>query len=115
MATISNKDIKFGRRKRRTGGTGNTSGDGVAEFGDDGLWQREILMGDKYDFESEEERLCDQLEREELERHLNQKDAARTTKTLSKIATNGLEKELMEWQVNPPTRFKHKVTDNLQR
>lgn len=21
----------------------------------------------------------------------------------------------MEWQVNPPTGFKHKVTDNLQR
>ncbi|KAI3504733.1 hypothetical protein L1887_26418 [Cichorium endivia] len=47
MATISNKDIKFGRRKRRTGGAGNTNGDGAAEFGDDGLWQREILMGDK--------------------------------------------------------------------
>ncbi|GMN35621.1 hypothetical protein TIFTF001_005408 [Ficus carica] len=34
---------------------------------------------------------------------------------LSKIATNRLQKELVEWQVNPPAGFKHKVTDNLQR
>ncbi|XP_068468642.1 LOW QUALITY PROTEIN: probable ubiquitin-conjugating enzyme E2 16 [Phaseolus vulgaris] len=36
-------------------------------------------------------------------------------KNLSKIACNRLQKELVEWQVNPPTGFKHKVTDNLQR
>ncbi|CAL8171194.1 unnamed protein product [Prunus armeniaca] len=36
-------------------------------------------------------------------------------KTLSKIACNRLQKELLEWQVNPPAGFKHKVTDNLQR
>ncbi|KAL8230814.1 hypothetical protein R6Q57_000592 [Mikania cordata] len=36
-------------------------------------------------------------------------------KVLSKIATNRLQKELMEWQANPPSGFKHKVTDNLQR
>lgn len=34
---------------------------------------------------------------------------------LSKIACNRLQKELAEWQVNPPSGFKHKVTDNLQR
>nr|GMD93765.1 probable ubiquitin-conjugating enzyme E2 18 [Ipomoea batatas] len=34
---------------------------------------------------------------------------------MSKIAANRLQKELMEWQVNPPAGFKHKVTDNLQR
>ncbi|KAH0909982.1 hypothetical protein HID58_033303 [Brassica napus] len=34
---------------------------------------------------------------------------------LSKIACNRLQKELSEWQVNPPTGFKHKVTDNLQK
>lgn len=34
---------------------------------------------------------------------------------LSKIACNRLQKELVEWQVNPPTGFKHEVTDNLQR
>ncbi|CAI9284086.1 unnamed protein product [Lactuca saligna] len=44
IATISNKDMKFGRRKSRTGESGNTRGDGVA---DDGVWQKEILMGDK--------------------------------------------------------------------
>ncbi|KAB5556832.1 hypothetical protein DKX38_007741 [Salix brachista] len=38
-----------------------------------------------------------------------------TRKALSKIACNRLQKELVEWQVNPPTGFKHKVTDNLQR
>ncbi|KAE8703844.1 putative ubiquitin-conjugating enzyme E2 16 [Hibiscus syriacus] len=32
-----------------------------------------------------------------------------------KIACNRLQKELVEWQVNPPSGFKHKVTDNLQR
>ncbi|KAL4566424.1 hypothetical protein LXL04_030539 [Taraxacum kok-saghyz] len=47
IATISNMDIKFGRRKSRTGDAGNRRGDGVADSGDDGLWQREILMGDK--------------------------------------------------------------------
>ncbi|KAL8168293.1 hypothetical protein V2J09_009792 [Rumex salicifolius] len=36
-------------------------------------------------------------------------------KTLSKIATNRLHKELVEWQRNPPTGFKHKVSDNLQK
>ncbi|XP_013744366.2 probable ubiquitin-conjugating enzyme E2 18 isoform X1 [Brassica napus] len=36
-------------------------------------------------------------------------------KALSKIACNRLQKELSEWQVNPPTGFKHKVTDNLQK
>ncbi|MQL81014.1 hypothetical protein Taro_013469 [Colocasia esculenta] len=35
--------------------------------------------------------------------------------SLSKIACNRLQKELSEWQVNPPAGFKHKVTDNLQR
>lgn len=34
---------------------------------------------------------------------------------LSKIACNRLQKELLEWQVNPPAGFKQKVTDNLQR
>ncbi|KAG7532994.1 Ubiquitin-conjugating enzyme/RWD-like [Arabidopsis thaliana x Arabidopsis arenosa] len=36
-------------------------------------------------------------------------------KALSKIACNRLQKELSEWQVNPPTGFKHRVTDNLQK
>ncbi|KAJ0688015.1 putative ubiquitin-conjugating enzyme/RWD [Helianthus annuus] len=36
-------------------------------------------------------------------------------KVLSKIATNRLQKELTEWQINPPSGFTHKVTDNLQR
>ncbi|WVZ60106.1 hypothetical protein U9M48_010169 [Paspalum notatum var. saurae] len=36
-------------------------------------------------------------------------------KALSKIACNRLQKELGEWQVNPPAGFKHRVTDNLQR
>lgn len=35
--------------------------------------------------------------------------------SLSKIACNRLQKELIQWQVNPPSGFKHKVTDNLQR
>ncbi|KAL0739270.1 hypothetical protein Bca4012_015480 [Brassica carinata] len=35
-------------------------------------------------------------------------------KALSKIACKRLQKELVEWQMNPPTGFKHKVTDNLQ-
>ncbi|XP_021907888.1 probable ubiquitin-conjugating enzyme E2 16 isoform X1 [Carica papaya] len=41
--------------------------------------------------------------------------SAAARKTLSKIACNRLQKELVEWQVNPPAGFKHKVTDNLQR
>ncbi|KAF6163063.1 hypothetical protein GIB67_001391 [Kingdonia uniflora] len=36
-------------------------------------------------------------------------------KVLSKIACNRLQKEVVEWQVNPPSGFKHKVSDNLQR
>jgi ubiquitin-conjugating enzyme E2 W len=34
---------------------------------------------------------------------------------LSKIACSRLQKELAEWQVNPPAGFKHRVTDDLQR
>ncbi|XP_021907887.1 probable ubiquitin-conjugating enzyme E2 16 [Carica papaya] len=41
--------------------------------------------------------------------------SASTRKALSKIACNRLQKELLEWQVNPPAGFKQKVTDNLQR
>ncbi|XWS24420.1 hypothetical protein CRYUN_Cryun28dG0100300 [Craigia yunnanensis] len=41
--------------------------------------------------------------------------SAHSRKALSKIACNRLQKELVEWQVNPPAGFKHKVTDNLQR
>ncbi|KAJ0025146.1 hypothetical protein Pint_09025 [Pistacia integerrima] len=41
--------------------------------------------------------------------------SAPSRKALSKIACNRLQKELVEWQVNPPAGFKHKVTDNLQR
>ncbi|KDO84673.1 hypothetical protein CISIN_1g031319mg [Citrus sinensis] len=41
--------------------------------------------------------------------------SAPSRKALSKIASNRLQKELVEWQVNPPAGFKHKVTDNLQR
>ncbi|PON71511.1 Ubiquitin-fold modifier-conjugating enzyme [Parasponia andersonii] len=41
--------------------------------------------------------------------------SATARKALSKIACNRLQKELLEWQVNPPAGFKHKVTDNLQR
>ncbi|KAH9618101.1 hypothetical protein KSS87_010115 [Heliosperma pusillum] len=41
--------------------------------------------------------------------------SASSLKALSKIACNRLQKELMEWQTNPPVGFKHKVTDNLQR
>ncbi|EXC24876.1 putative ubiquitin-conjugating enzyme E2 16 [Morus notabilis] len=41
--------------------------------------------------------------------------SANARKALSKIACNRLQKELLEWQVNPPAGFKHKVTDNLQR
>uniref|UniRef100_A0A804M1E1 UBC core domain-containing protein n=1 Tax=Zea mays TaxID=4577 RepID=A0A804M1E1_MAIZE len=36
-------------------------------------------------------------------------------KALSKIACSRLQKELAEWQVNPPAGFKHRVTDDLQR
>ncbi|XP_013593705.1 PREDICTED: probable ubiquitin-conjugating enzyme E2 17 isoform X1 [Brassica oleracea var. oleracea] len=38
-----------------------------------------------------------------------------TRKGLTKIATNRLQKEFMEWQTNPPAGFKHRVSDNLQR
>ncbi|CAM8943060.1 hypothetical protein QQ045_014721 [Rhodiola kirilowii] len=41
--------------------------------------------------------------------------SAQSRKILGKIACNRLQKELVEWQVNPPAGFKHKVTDNLQR
>ncbi|THG01805.1 hypothetical protein TEA_006151 [Camellia sinensis var. sinensis] len=41
--------------------------------------------------------------------------SAPSRKGLSKIACNRLQKELAEWQVNPPSGFNHKVTDNLQR
>lgn len=41
--------------------------------------------------------------------------SASSRKVLSKIACNRLQKELVEWQVNPPAGFKHKVSDNLQR
>ncbi|XP_057529582.1 probable ubiquitin-conjugating enzyme E2 16 [Amaranthus tricolor] len=36
-------------------------------------------------------------------------------KTLSKIASSRLQKELADWQLNPLAGFKHIVTDNLQR
>lgn len=35
--------------------------------------------------------------------------------SLSKIAINRLQKELREWQVNPPNGLKQKINDNLQR
>jgi hypothetical protein len=35
--------------------------------------------------------------------------------TLSRIAATRLQKELTEWQVNPPCGFEHKVTESLQR
>jgi hypothetical protein len=35
--------------------------------------------------------------------------------TLSRIAAIRLQKELTEWQVNPPSGFEHKVTESLQR
>ncbi|KAL6511804.1 putative ubiquitin-conjugating enzyme E2 16 [Orobanche gracilis] len=41
--------------------------------------------------------------------------SASSRKALSKIASNRLQKELVEWQVNPPTSFKLKLNDNLQR
>ncbi|KAF8377896.1 hypothetical protein HHK36_031284 [Tetracentron sinense] len=41
--------------------------------------------------------------------------SAPSRKALSKIACNRLQKELVEWQVNPPAGFLHKATDNLQR
>ncbi|ANM60974.1 Ubiquitin-conjugating enzyme family protein [Arabidopsis thaliana] len=41
--------------------------------------------------------------------------SAPSRKALSKIACNRLQKELSEWQLNPPTGFRHKVTDNLQK
>ncbi|XP_076949657.1 uncharacterized protein LOC143622365 [Bidens hawaiensis] len=40
MATISNKAIKIRHHRKKRD-------DVSPEFGDDGLWQREILMGDK--------------------------------------------------------------------
>ncbi|KAL0701822.1 hypothetical protein Bca4012_057944 [Brassica carinata] len=40
---------------------------------------------------------------------------APSNKSLSKIACKRLQKELVEWQMNPPTGFKYKVTDDLQR
>jgi ubiquitin-conjugating enzyme E2 W len=36
-------------------------------------------------------------------------------KVLSRIAATRLQKELTEWQVNPPCGFEHKVTESLQR
>ncbi|KAF5735994.1 putative ubiquitin-conjugating enzyme E2 18 -like protein [Tripterygium wilfordii] len=47
--------------------------------------------------------------------HLNVSAKKYDDKALSKIACNRLQKELLEWQVNAPAGFKHKVTDNLQR
>ncbi|KAG6785735.1 hypothetical protein POTOM_007317 [Populus tomentosa] len=41
--------------------------------------------------------------------------SASSRKALSKIACNRLQKELKEWQLSPPSGFKHKVTDNLKR
>ncbi|CAA2960337.1 probable ubiquitin-conjugating enzyme E2 16 [Olea europaea subsp. europaea] len=41
--------------------------------------------------------------------------SASSRKSLSKIAINRLQKELREWQVNPPNGLKQKITDNLQR
>ncbi|CAI0444524.1 unnamed protein product [Linum tenue] len=41
--------------------------------------------------------------------------AAPSRKALSRIACSRLQKELAEWQRNPPAGFKHRVTDNLQR
>ena len=41
--------------------------------------------------------------------------ASWVVQALSKIACSRLQKELSEWQVNPPAGFKHRVTDNLQR
>ncbi|KAL8153932.1 hypothetical protein V2J09_011692 [Rumex salicifolius] len=41
--------------------------------------------------------------------------SALSRKSLSKIAQHRLQKELTEWQQNPPPGFKHRVTDNLQR
>ncbi|KAJ4869968.1 putative ubiquitin-conjugating enzyme E2 17 [Raphanus sativus] len=38
-----------------------------------------------------------------------------TRKGLTKIAANRAQKEFMEWQTNPPSGFKHRVSDNLQR
>lgn len=53
MATISNKAITFLHRKRAGGGEGPAGGRGglkeeeEEEWGDGGVWQRSILMGDK--------------------------------------------------------------------
>ncbi|KAL4559381.1 hypothetical protein LXL04_031519 [Taraxacum kok-saghyz] len=40
ISSISNKAIKLSHRKKKTGEEGG-------EYGGDGLWRREILMGDK--------------------------------------------------------------------
>ncbi|KVH98447.1 uncharacterized protein LOC112510889 [Cynara cardunculus var. scolymus] len=40
ISSISNKAIKLRHRKKKAGEKG-------AEYGDDGVWRREILMGDK--------------------------------------------------------------------
>ncbi|KAE8724985.1 putative inactive tRNA-specific adenosine deaminase-like protein 3-like isoform X1 [Hibiscus syriacus] len=45
LATLSNKAIKFVRRKRH--GEGNRIDAEAEEIGDGGVWQRAILMGDK--------------------------------------------------------------------
>ena len=45
----------------------------------------------------------------------NSIDPFSPVQALSKIACNRLQKELAEWQLNPPAGFKHKVSDNLQR
>lgn len=50
MATISNKAITFLHRKKVGGGEGPAGGRGglkEEEWGDGGVWQRSILMGDK--------------------------------------------------------------------
>ncbi|KAJ0659850.1 putative ubiquitin-conjugating enzyme/RWD [Helianthus annuus] len=36
-------------------------------------------------------------------------------KVLSKVASIRIQKELAEWQLDPPPGFLHKVTDDLQR
>ncbi|THF97722.1 hypothetical protein TEA_013257 [Camellia sinensis var. sinensis] len=45
---------------------------------------------------------------------LDDKLGVQRREVLSKIASNRLQKELEEWQVNPPSGFKHRATDNLQ-
>ncbi|CAN6317257.1 unnamed protein product, partial [Urochloa humidicola] len=48
-------------------------------------------------------------------RAMTSSSSSTSRKALSKIACSRLQKELAEWQVNPPAGFKHRVTDNLQR